>query len=307
MKRKTKYIPYDYESAYNQSLEDINEWFIGQLAKNRKKVIYALKEIRAGEQMELEIYPQFSTMDDVPATGRRIVKDNKAQKNLNDKNARKHVERLINTNFSDNDIWITLTYDNTHLPVDIESAIKNVQRYIRRINYKRKKKGLPNAKYIYVTEYNPGAKIRWHHHVIMDGLLDMDTVEQCWKQSSRNEVRRLRKDENGLTGIAKYITKDNVRSKSERRWNSSQGLKNPDVRIVHSKKTDGVYKPISKFVPGFTENKNNIPEVIAKWYPDMKYLDADIYYNSWNCMFYIHIKLTRRKKNDEERLYKYPK
>lgn len=301
---KRKYIPYDYESAYTESIENMNEWFTMQLAKNRKKTVYALKEIKAGEQIELEIYPQFQSMDDIPANGRRIIKNNTAQRNLNDKNARKHIERLINTNFSDNDIWITLTYDNTHLPVDMESAIKNVQRYIRRINYKRKKKGLPNAKYIYVTEYNPTAKIRWHHHIVMDGLLAMDTVEQCWKQSSRNEVRRLRKDENGLTGIAKYITKDNVRSKSERRWNSSQGLRNPDVRIVHSKKTDGVYKPISKFVPEFVENKNSIQQIVNNWYPDMKYLDADIYYNTWNCMFYIHITLTTRRKNDEERLYK---
>lgn len=301
---RRKYIPYDYESAYTESIENMNEWFTMQLAKSRKKTVYALKEIKAGDQMELEIYPQFQSMDDVPTAGRRAIKNNTAQRNLNDKNARKHVERLINTNFSDNDLWITLTYDNKHLPSSMDEAVKNMQKYIRRVNYQRKKKGLPNAKYIYVTEYNQAAKIRWHHHVIMDGTLDMDTVEACWKQSSRNEVRRLRKDENGLTGIAKYLTKDNVRSKSERRWNSSQGLENPDVRIVHSKKTDGVYKPISKFVPRFTENKNNIPEVINKWYPDMKYVDANIYYNTWNCMFYIHITLTTRRKNDEERLYK---
>lgn len=302
MKRKTKYIPYDYESAYNQSFEDINEWLIKELAKYRKKTVYALKEIRAGQQMELEIYPQFRSMDDVPIAGRRIVKDNTAQRNLNDKNARKHVERLINNNFSDNDLWVTLTYDNEHLPSSMDEAVKNMQKYIRRVNYQRKKKGLSNAKYIYVTEYNQAAKIRWHHHIVMDGMLDMDTVEACWKQSSRNEVRRLRKDENGLTGIAKYITKDNVRSKSERRWNSSQRLRNPDVRIVHSKKMNGTYKPISKFVTKFVQNKNDIPQIISKWYPDMRYLDADIYYNTWNCMFYIHIKLTRRKSN--ERLYK---
>ena len=82
----------------------------------RKKVIYALKEITAGDQFEIEIYPQFRSMDEVPPEGRTIKKDNnKAQKNLNDKNARKYVERLINENFSDRDIWMTLTYDDEHL------------------------------------------------------------------------------------------------------------------------------------------------------------------------------------------------
>jgi len=153
-KRGMQYIPYDYEAAYNKAMEDMHEWFIENLFQHRKKVIYALKEITAGDQFEIEIYPQFRSMDEVPPEGRTIKKDNnKAQKNLNDKNARKYVERLINENFSDRDIWMTLTYDDEHLPPDgdVDAAIKNVQKYIRRINYQRKKRGLPNENMIATT------------------------------------------------------------------------------------------------------------------------------------------------------------
>ena len=201
-KKGMTFIPYDYEAAYNKSLEDMHEFFVEQMFKQGKKVVYALKEIRAGDQFEVEIYPQFKKMDEVPPEGRSIKKDNdKAQRNLNDKNARKYVERLINENFTDRDLWLTFTYDNEHLPPDgdIDAAIKNVQKFIRRVNYQRKKRGLPNARYVYVTAYNPTEEIRWHHHIVMDGDMDMDVVEGCWKQSSRNEVRRLQKDENGLT------------------------------------------------------------------------------------------------------------
>ena len=59
-----------------------------------------------------------------------------------------------------------------------------------------------------MTAYNPDAEIRWHHHIVMDGALDMETVESCWKQSSRNEVRRLQTDENGLSGMANYIVEE---------------------------------------------------------------------------------------------------
>lgn len=257
-----QYIPYDYEAAYASSIELMHEWFVENMLnmhKHRKKVVYALKEITAGEQFEIEIYPQFKSMDDVPREGRRIVKDNsKAQRNLNDKNARKYVERLINENFDNRDIWITLTYDNEHLPPDgdIDAAIKNVQNYIRRINYQRKKRGLPNAKYVYVTAYNPDAEIRWHHHVVMDGALDMETVEACWQQSSRNEVRHLQKDENGLSGIANYIVEEKNRIRSEKRWNSSQGLRDPRIRVVHSKRpaSGGSYKKIGSFVDGMVKN-----------------------------------------------------
>lgn len=94
-KKRMQFIPYDYEAAYNKSLEEMHEWFIENLFQHRKKVVYALKEITAGDQFEIEIYPQFRSMDEVPPEGRTIKKDNnKAQKNLNDKNARKYVERL---------------------------------------------------------------------------------------------------------------------------------------------------------------------------------------------------------------------
>ena len=299
------FIPYDYEVAYNKALEDMHEWFIEQMLKGRKKVIYALKEITAGEQFEIDIYPQFRSMDEVPPEGRRIVKDNSAaQRNLNDRHAREYVERLINQNFDNDDIWITLTYDDDHLPPDgdIDAAIKNMQNYIRRVNYQRKKRGLTNAKYIYVTEYNPDEEIRWHHHLVMDGALDMDTVEKCWKNGSRNEVRRLEKDENGLSGMANYIVKEKKRIRSEKRWNSSQNLIPPKTRVVHSKPTaaGGRYKPIEVYVDDMVKHHGAIREQLARWYPDFTYTDAQVYFNEFNCMFYIHAKLRKeRAKNDK--------
>ena len=305
-KRGMQFIPYDYEAAYNKTIADLNEWFVEQMFSHGKKMVYALKEITAGEQFEIEIYPQFRKMDDVPKEGQRIVKDNsKAQKNLNDKNARKYVERLINQNFGDRDIWLTLTYDDEHLPPDgdIDAAIKNMQNFVRRVNYQRKKRELPNAKYVYVTEYNEDAEIRWHHHIVMDGVLDMDVVEGCWNQSSRNEARRLQKDENGLSGMSRYMVKEKKRIKSEKRWNSSQGLQDPNIKVVHSKQPEkgkGSYKPIGKYVDGMVRNQDTIREVLAGWYPEFDFTDAGVYYNDFNFMFYIHARMRRKKDNEKE-------
>ena len=303
-KRGMSFIPYDYEAAFNKAMGDLNEWFIEQMFSHGKKMVYALKEIKAGEQFEVEIYPQFKSMDEVPEEGRSIKRDNsKAQRNLNDKNARKYVERLINRNFGDGDIWITLTYDDAHIPPDgdIDAAIKNMQNYIRRVNYQRKKRGLPNCKYVYVTEYNEDAEIRWHHHLVMDGALDMDTVEKCWGQSSRNEVRRLQKDENGLTGMSRYMVKEKKRIRSEKRWNSSQGLIDPDIRVVHSKQPEkgkGSYKKIEKYVDEMVKNQNVIEKQMQKWYPDFDFVDAAVYYNDFNGMFYIHARMRKRRSKE---------
>lgn len=307
-KKKEPFIPYDYEAAYNKELENMHEWMVEQMlssSSGKKKMVYALKEIAAGEQLEIEIYPQFTRKEDIPVEGRIKQDNSRAQKNLNDKNARKYIERLINQNFNDGDIWITLTYDDVHLPPDgdIDAAIKNMQKYISRINYQRRKRSLPNAKYIYVTEYDPDAEIRWHHHMVMDGALDMDTVESCWKQSSRNEVRKLRKDENGLSGLANYIVKEKDRIKSERRWNSSKGLKKPDIRVVHSKqrkKGQGNYRRIGTYVNEMVKNQDAIGEIVSGWYPDHDFTNAAVYYNGFNGMFYIHARMRRKKDNGKE-------
>lgn len=306
-RKGTQFVPYDYEAAYSRQVELLHEWVIDNMFARRTKVVYALKEIMAGEQFEVEIYPQFRSMDEVPKEGRSAVRDNsKAQKNLNDKNARKYVERLINQNFGDHDIWLTLTYDDKHLPPDgdIDAAIKNVQNYIRRVNYQRKKRGLPNARYVYVTEYSQEAEIRWHHHIVMDGELDMDIVEGCWKQASRNEVRRLQKDENGLSGMSNYMVKEKKRIKSEKRWNSSQGLQDPDIKVVHSKQQErgkGSYKPIGKYVDGMVKDRGAIREVLAGWYPEFEFTDAGVCYNDFNYMFYIHARMRRKKDNGSRR------
>ena len=96
----------------------------------------------------------------------------------------------------------------------MEEAMRNMRNYIDRLNYRRRKMGLPNVKYIYVTEYDPHAKIRWHHHIIMDGLLDRDTVEKIWKHGERNQVRRLEYDKDGLSGMANYVTQGTERKET---------------------------------------------------------------------------------------------
>lgn len=306
-KRGMNFIPYDYEAAFNKQLENVHEWIVKRMFSHGKKMVYALKEIKAREQFEVEIYPQFRSMDEVPEEGRRIKRDNsKAQRNLNDKNARKYVERLINRNFGDGDVWITLTYDDAHIPPDgdIDAAVKNMQNFIRRVNYQRKKRDLQNCKYVYVTEYDETAEIRWHHHIVMDGALDMDTVEKCWGQSSRNEVRRLQKDKNGLSGMANYIVKEKKRIRSEKRWNSSRSLIDPDIRVVHSKQPEkgkGRYKKIEKYVDEMVKNQNVIETQMKKWYPDFDFTDAAVYYNDFNGMFYIHARMRIRRSQKDDK------
>ena len=190
-RKKPFYIPYDYEAAYQNQVENLEEEAAKRaLEEGTVRYIYATKEIRAAEQLEVEIYPEFTRkrVGEIPEAGRRKL-DPKAKRDLNEKNSRKQCERVINANFGDGDIWATFTYSADYAPVSMEVARSNMQNYIRRLNYQRRKRGLPNARYVYVTEQ--GDKGRWHHHIVLDGDIEMDIVESLWIYGKRNQVRRL--------------------------------------------------------------------------------------------------------------------
>ena len=284
-KQTTPFIPYDYEAVFDQYIDQEDDLFVQGLRRKGKRVIYATKRIDAGDQVELEIYPEFVKREDIPAAGRRPGYNAQAQRTLKDKTARKNCERLINTNFTSQDIWATLSYTDRNLPQSMDEALKNMQRYIKRINYQRKKHGHDPAKYVYVTEWSEddGGKIRCHHHIVMDGALSMDEVESSWKLGRRNQTRRLDYDENGLSGLAHYITKD---PKGKKRWCASKNLKKPEERKNH--KTFGP-KKVDKMV----SNYEDAVELIKAAAPGCWFKSLERRYNKFNGMTYIYAKLRR--------------
>ena len=53
-RRKAVYVPYDYEAAYKNSLDKMEEANEERILKEGKvKSIYATKEIRSGDQLEV--------------------------------------------------------------------------------------------------------------------------------------------------------------------------------------------------------------------------------------------------------------
>ncbi len=285
--RRLSYVDYDYETFFNKSIETASDALIKQMLSDGKiKSVYATKTIQSGNQFEVEIYPEFTKRERGDFKLERV---NKAQRNLNDKNARKRLERLINTNFSDGDYWITLTYEPGKEPKDIDDALKNIRNYIKRINYRRKKENIGKAKYIYVTEYAAkGKKIRCHHHLIMDSALPMDMIEKLWDKGRRNNIRRTATDECGLSGLAQYLSKD---PNGNKRWCASTNLKRPKEHKSYSRIK-------SSHVKKMVEGKLNIKEFAERQYKNKIYLYEDIRYNEFNSRFYIYIRMRDADRND---------
>lgn len=282
-KSKKSYENYDYENLYDRQIESMNEALEEEMLKLNNRCVYTTKEIEAGVMKEIEIYPQFSRAELKAKVIKKVSKE--TQNNLNDKNARKRLIRLINTNFINGDLWITLTYLDEYLPKDMEEALKNIKNYLRRVNYRRNKLGLDKAKYIYITEYVEGKNgIRCHHHLIMDGELSMEEVEGLWKLGRRNNLRRLNMDEYGLTGVANYLAKD---PKGNKRWCSSTNLKQPKERKNR-------YKFKKKKVQSMVKYRDTIKAEMEKTYPGHIFIDTEVRFNEYNSMFYIYTRMRKR-------------
>lgn len=216
------------------------------------------KKIYCGEYLEVDIIPK---KDKRKHKGKRSTKKKISvpkQKNLNDKNARRYFIQLVNTNFNEDDLHVNVTYSDDELPDSIETAEKEVKNYIRRIDYRRKKEGLPPIKYILVTEgkveKNGEKLIRIHHHIVINGGLDRDTIESLWRRRRKKGEKegkkigfvnadRLQENEYGLEALSRYLMKN---PQGRKRWSCSQNLDKPYHRDNYHKYTKRQVEKIAK-------------------------------------------------------------
>lgn len=284
MKKKEKYIPYNYEESTDTRPEELDAQQLAGLLNGQKRYVYATKTIEAGSQMEVEVYPEFAR----PPSGVKRAKHLAAQRDLNERNSRKACTRVINENFGPHDLWATFTYAPGNEPLDFDEAQANISRYIKRLNYHRKKAGLPSARYVYVTEWQEGGEdaeeIRCHHHIVMDGLFPMDEVEKLWKLGRRNQVRRLDCDRHGLSGLGMYITKA---PRGKKKWCASVGLRPPRERKNHRDFGPAAVKKMAL-------DHKEIAKRMERKYPGYWYEGGEVRCNPANRLLYVYAQLRRK-------------
>ncbi|MDS0527844.1 hypothetical protein NNC19_19305 [Clostridium sp. SHJSY1] len=241
------------------------------------------KRIYSGKYLEVEIYP-ITKNEQKQKRGKKNKISLPKQKNLNDKNSKKHLRRLINANFTDKDIVFHGTYDEENLPKSEEEAKKNVQNFLRRIKTYRKKNGLEPLKYIAVTEYKEATedkrtKTRIHHHIVMSGM-DRDEAERIWGKGKHSNADRLKANELGYEELANYIAKD---PKGSKRWCQSKNLQQPIVKVND-------YKYSHKKVWELSQSQGD-KKIFENLYPGYRFTDHRVEVNDINSGTYIYIKM----------------
>ena len=282
---RTVYSDYDFEEAYQKQIDTLEDWEVEQVIRKKKLgMVYMTKTTKAGNQMELDIYPAFGSRHDLPR-GKKKKASREAQKSLNGRRAKRKLINLINANFGKGDLYCTFTYDDDHLPEGPEDARKIFGNFIKRVNRLRKKQGRENVKYIFVTEYNNDEKgIRCHHHAVMSGDMDRDDLEKLWRHGKRNQTRRIEPDKNThLTGMATYLAKD---PKGKKRWGYSKGLKKPKV-------TKALGKFSKKRVERMAKDYEYLKEQAEKRYPGYCFIDSESRVNEVDGGLYIFVRMVR--------------
>lgn len=223
---------YDYEEIF--AYTDTNDERLASLS-DKSIIRYRTKTIKSGNILESEVYPIWNTRSAV-SRAKRFRESRETQKALNAKNAVKNLIRLVNTNFTDKDIWGTFTYETKKLPNSIEDAQKEMSKFIRRLKYYGEKHDFEPLKYVYVTEFEDDekkGKKRVHHHIVCN-FPDRDVAEKLWRNGARRQTRRLQADEDGYEGLVRYIMKD---PKGAKRYVTSKNLQKPKVTIADCKFT----------------------------------------------------------------------
>ncbi len=252
------YSAEEYELLFQEPCGPLSERPFEAL-RHQNVFRYRARTIKAGEQMEVEIYPIWNCRAEVQAARKAATRE--AQRNLNDKNAKRTINRLINANFSTGDLAVHMTYEGT--PPDEKQARLDIRNYLRRVRDYRRKNGMSELKYLYVIEYDSGEggkkKKRIHQHVVMSGM-DRDEAERLWGKGRCN-ADRLQPDEFGLEALARYITKD---PKGAKRWCGSRNLKKP--KISPPSDTRVSKRKVEKMAEDFEEAPAAILERIFQGY-----------------------------------------
>ena len=243
------------------------------------RCLYREKKHYCGEYLEVDIFPVFEYQR---GRGKKRKPTTETQRKLNQRNAERKLIRLLNTNFTKTDIRFDLTYSPEHTPSTPEDAQRQMQNFLRRLKRFRYKNGLPELKYVAVTEI--GRKnARVHHHIVMSGGVDLGTLAEIWGKGYTT-AKPLQFDDSGIVGIAKYLVKEPILGK---RWCASRNLEQPktterDGRIAQHK--------VKEFHNSGYDNKNELERLYEGYY----LVDIKPYYNDFNGGYYLTVRLHKK-------------
>lgn len=217
--------------------------------------MYIQKEIKAGNTVEIQKYFCYHA----PPPGGRHKKEKPSPEKLKKLNKRKAAERLrwiMNTNFKDGDLLLTLDFYKNK-PVDSQEMQVMTAKAFRKM-----KKLNKDVKYIYVKEI--GKRGGRHVHAVISGLSLAD-IQKAWTYGSAHATPLF--SDGQYRKIADYFTKYSEKTEETegelvgKRYYGSRNLEKPQItRKVISASS---FRKDPKVKKGYYLDKDSLVEGIS--------------------------------------------
>jgi len=165
------------------------------------------------------------------------------QLRVNRRNSIKNLSRLINANFTERDIWLTLTYSPKSAPDSWAAAVKDSCNYIRRLRRAAKVAGYAALGYIIIIEERRSGNsptLRRCH--VVTNFHDRTTAEGIWSNDGGAQSRCLQPSDFTYEGLTLIIGRpeymwfgqpDSITA----HWRGSRNLIKPQEPLDAGKRT----------------------------------------------------------------------
>ena len=220
------------------------------MGKNR------LKTVKAGRLVCAVCYSQATASDGKAERQAKTKLSSAARQRLNFRAAWQRLELILAANFDRRDWWVTLTYDDAHLPPDRQAAQKELGKYFRALRGQARRAGA-EIKYAYATEEmpdEPGGSKRLHHHFALTRAgLDVETVRTVWRRGGVHIEPLLDGPNDSYEARARYLIKERHpgalgRKTGLRGWSGSRNLAQPEITSELVPDTVTVAAPPGAFI-----------------------------------------------------------
>ncbi|MBP1040398.1 hypothetical protein I6N95_05155 [Vagococcus sp. BWB3-3] len=257
------------------------------------------KRINCGKSyVEVDIFPRSIDQEKYAKEGvrKKGAPSSDTQVNLNDRNSKRKFHQTVMANFDETSLVLGLDYNNEFRPKTVEDAQTEIRNYLDRAKRKIKKLGLPELKWMVVTEHSDGKKkINIHHHLIISGDLGREALEGLWvkgrgknqKPIGRCNARRLQFDGNGVEGLTQYMLK---KPEGKKRWSSSRNLEKPKPPKLNDKKY--TRRQLEKYAL----SNDCGEEMFKKKYPNHLISEIKFYENEMTG-YYFYLKMWKKPKD----------
>lgn len=260
--------------------------------KGKFKMKVREKKTYSGKTLEPEFF-MITENGRIYTRGAKKKISRAVQKQLNDKNARIKLRRLLDTNFDESGYYCTFTYKDSEMPLSYADCKKDINNFLKRLRRAMAKLGI-ELKYIYVIEIKVSKKTgvaRYHLHIVINGGLSRSEIKKIWGKGDIKKVEELQPDEHGFQRLANYFCKEwnnSLLPDKRKRYTPSRNLKQPKT----TPPKDGVFS--SRHIEKLCKKRIDDADYWERRYKGYRFIDAHADYNqdygTW------HLSLFMRKK-----------